>query len=136
MRFLIALILFGFLNSCAETGKTNTQHDLNSYLIKKIRKQNDWFIIFANKHDSTFMIVSKRPETVNQNLGKIKIGEYYNLKLTSIIPVIHGVKLIPINYLDFSGINLDKKTVVNINPEKGIYDIYSADNLTGLFLLK
>jgi hypothetical protein len=44
--------------------------------------------------------------------------------------------MIPMNYLDFAGIELDKRTLVNINPEKGIFDIYSSDNLKGLYLVK
>jgi hypothetical protein len=82
------------------------------------------------------MIVSKKADIVNPEREKIKTGNYYKFRLSSIIPVLNGVKMIPINYLDFAGIKLDEQTLVNINPEKGIYDIYSSDNLKGLYFIK
>jgi hypothetical protein len=118
---ILILILF----SCAGIKETNKKHNKDSFLINKIESKNDWYIVYAHRHDSTFMIVSKKVENVNPAWQKLIVGNFYNLKLSSIIPVINGVKMIPINYLDFAGISLDEKTLVNINPIKGIFDIYS-----------
>ncbi len=80
--------------------------------------------------------MSKKYLLVMPNHPKIKVGNSYKLKLNSIIPVINGVKMIPMNYLDFEGISLDEKTTININPDGGIYDIYKSDNLKGLYLFE
>ena len=127
-------ILILFIVSCAGIRQSNQKHDTNSFLINKIETKNDWYIVYANRHDSTFMIVSKKAEIVNPTWNKIKVGNYYSFKINSIIPVINGVKMLPVNYLDFAGISLDERTIVNINPNKGVFDIYSAEKLKGLFL--
>jgi hypothetical protein len=136
MKNIIISTLTLFLFSCIGLKQINKEHNKDTFLINKIESKNNWYIVYANRHDSTYMIVSKRPEIANPKWEKIKVGNYYNLKLNSIIPVINGVKMLPMNYLDYSGISLDERTVVNINPEKGIYDIYSSTNLKGLFLMK
>lgn len=127
-------ILILFIVSCAGIRQSNQKHDTNSFLINKIETKNDWYIVYAHRHDSTFMIVSKKMEIVNPTWNKIKVGNYYSFKINSIIPVINGVKMLPVNYLDFAGISLDERTIVNINPNKGVFDIYSAEKLKGLFL--
>ena len=131
-KIIPVLILCMF--SCAGIKQTNQKHNVDSFIINKIETKNNWYLVYANRHDSTFLIVSKKAEIVNPTGDKIVVGNYYNFKLSSIIPVINGVKMIPFNYLDFAGISLDEKTLVNINPDKGIFDIYSAENLKGLFL--
>jgi len=131
-KIIPILILFMF--SCAGTRQSNQKQETDSFLISKIETKNDWYIVYANRHDSTYMIVSKKAEIVNPTWNKIKVGNYYNLKINSIIPVINGVKMMPVNYLDFAGISLDERTIVNINFNKGIFDIYSAEKLKGLFL--
>lgn len=136
MKILLFLILIVILNSRATSEKINQQQNLNSFLIKNIECKNNWFIISAYRNDSTFMIVSKKVVILNPNWEKLKIGNYYSLKLSSIIPVINGVKMNPINYLDFAEIKLDEEIFVNINPKKGVFDIYSSENLKGLYLIK
>lgn len=131
-KFVLMVILF--MLSCAGIKQKRQNHNDDSFLINKIESKDNWYIVYACRHDSVFMIVSKKTEIVNQNWAKIIIGKYYNLRLSSIIPVINGVKMFPVNYLDYAGISLDEQTFVNINPSKGIFDVYSAENLKGLFL--
>ena len=133
MKKIIPLLIL-FMFSCAGIRQTNQKHNADSFLINKIETKNDWYIVYVKRHDSTFMIVSKKAEIVNPTWNKIKVGNYYSFKINSIIPVINGVKMISVNYLDFAGISLDERTIVNINPNKGIFDIYSAEKLKGLFL--
>lgn len=136
MKNIAISILILFLFSCTGIKRINQEHDFDSFYINKIASKNDWYFVYANRHDSTFVIVSKKADVVNPVWEKLKIGNYYNFRLSSIIPVINGVKMIPINYLDFTGIRLDERTSVNINPEKGIYDIYSSENFIGIYLVK
>lgn len=136
MKQTVFSILIIFLLSCNGIKQINQGHDKDSYQINKIESNSDWYFVYAIRHDSTFLIVSKKANIANPALGEIKIGNYYNLRLSSIIPVINGVKMIPMNYLDFAGIKLDERTFVNINPNKGIFDIYSAENLKGLYFIK
>jgi hypothetical protein len=136
MKQTIITILILFLLSCNGIKQINQVHDKDSFQINRIESKNDWYFIYAIRLDSTFMIVSKKVDIEKPEWEKIKTGNYYKFRLSSIIPVINGVKMIPINYLDFAGIKLDEQTLVNINPEKGIYDIYSSDNLKGLYFIK
>lgn len=136
MKSLFLSILIIFFYSCSDVKQVVKEDSTNSFYIDKIDSNNDWSFIYTNRNDSVFLIVSKRAEIINPNWEEIKVGNYYNLNLTSIIPVINGTKLFPINYLDFEGISLDEKTTVNINPEMGIYDIYSSKNLKGLYLVQ
>lgn len=106
------------------------------YQIKQIKRDHNWFIIIASRHDSLFKIVSQKAELPFSECDEIKVGKYYDLRIQSIIPIINGVKMWPVNYLDFGGIKLDDKTVVNIDPESGIFDIYWVTNLKGLYLIK
>ena len=131
----LSIMILSFL-SCSGVKQINLVPDKDSYKVNKIDSKNDWYFIYASRNDSTFMIVSKKVEVTNPDWEKIRPDNYYNFKLSSIIPVINGVKMIPVNYLDFAGIELDKQTYVNINPDKGIFDIYSTDNLKGLFFIK
>jgi general stress protein 26 len=68
--------------------------DKDSYKVNKIDSKNDWYLIYASRNDSTFMIVSKKAEVTNPDWEKIRPDNYYNFKLSSIIPVINGVKMI------------------------------------------
>ena len=136
MKQTIFSILTLFFLSCSGVKQINQVTDKDSYKVNKIESKNDWSFIYTIRNDSTFMIVSKKTEVVSPDWEKIKIDSYYNFKLSSIIPVINGVKMIPMNYLDFAGIELDKRTFVNINPDKGIFDIYSSENLKGLYFIK
>jgi hypothetical protein len=136
MRIFFFVIIFSILFSCSGNKRIPEQIDSSLYRIKKIENKKNWYIIFANRNDSTFMIVSKKNALVSPYWEKIKIGSSYKLSLKSIFPVINGVKMMPMNYLDYEGISIDENTIVNIDPQKGIYDIYSTNDLSGLFFVK
>jgi hypothetical protein len=136
MRLTIIAILIVVLFSCVSHKQVTEDLSPNTFYIDKIKTKNNWHFIHASRNDSVFMIVSKKALIFMPNHQKIKVGNYCDLNLNSIIPVINGIKMIPMNYLDFEGISLDERTTVNINPDKGIYDIYKSDNLNGLYLKK
>jgi Ser-tRNA(Ala) deacylase AlaX len=132
MRSLLTLIFILYLFDC----NIALSQDHTNYQIQEIKKDHDWYIIIATRNDSLFKIVSQKVEILTHDSVKIQIDKYYNLELHSIIPIIDGVKMWPINYLDFDGLILDDKTTLNIDPEKGIFDLYSASNLKGLYLIE
>jgi hypothetical protein len=40
------------------------------------------------------------------------------------------------NYLDISGISFDPDSDIFVSPEKGIYGLYSCQNIKGICLVK
>jgi hypothetical protein len=128
---IIILLLFS-LNEFNIYGQNNNE---NNFLIKQIKSKKGWYIIYAVKNDSLYKIVSKKVEYQNKECTRIQIGRYYNFIIQSNIPVINGVKLLPMNYLDVKTPFYDKKSVFSIEPEKGLFDSYQAKNLWGLCLI-
>ena len=114
-------------------GQKNTD---NSFLIKKIKSSNSYFIIYAERNDSLFKIVSKKTKHKNQECTKLTVGHQYTLVLHSNIPEVDGVKLMPINYLDVKTIFSPGQSVWSIEPKKGIFDTFHAENIEGRCLKK
>jgi len=135
MKILLCICSVLTLLSCSTPkGIAQGQKEEPGYLIKKIKSKNSWHIIYAQKQDSLYKIV---------------VGKYYDLELKSRrenVPVINGVKLKPVNYLDVKSpaydkegvecYSYDEKTEICIEPKKGIYDLYYTDDLKGLCYLK
>jgi hypothetical protein len=108
----------------------------NLYQVYKLDSINDFYLIYAKKGDSLFKIISKR-ELV-KHMKKIEINETYPFKLHSrreSLPTIDGIKLEPINYLDVECFAFDKETTICIERNNGIYDLYFAENIKGLFFI-
>src|SRR6218665_62905 len=135
----IAYIYFVFiLFSCSSSNFLTQDKSASGYLIKKIRTKNSWYIIYAEKQDSLYKIVTGR-EKGNENCQKIVVGKYYNLELYSRrenAAVINGIKLKPVNQLDIECFEYDDKTQICIEPKNGIYDLYYTRDLKGLCYLK
>lgn len=144
------------LFSCAIAKKTITlpNNDM-SYLIKKIDKKHSWYIIYAERNDTLFKIVSHAEKNTRHNYTKIAVGKSYNFELKSKrenIPIINGVLLRPVNYLHIANATsyesngcecyiyykklyiFNKKLVICTDPERGIYDLYYSDNLKGIYV--
>jgi len=139
MRNYIVLALVLLLFSCSGLNKVNQDHSDTSYLIKNIKSKNDWHIIYAVRNDSLFKIVVKKEASGVQGGRKIIAGQYYNLVLHSRrenAPVIDGIKIRPINYLDIQCYTYDKNTTICIEPRKGILDLYHAENIKGLYFIE
>lgn len=143
---LVSVILF----SCSTTKKTMTVSDNNTnYLIKKIDKNNSWYIIYAERKDTLFKIVSYAESKVDENCKKIVVGGKYDFELKSKkenVPVINGIRLKPMNHLDVEskvfekdGVEcyvFDKKTTICLDPKRGIYDLFYTNDLKGICYLK
>ena len=143
MKNLIMFLFIILLALSCSSVKKSIQEDNTCFFIKRIVSKNSWWIIYAQKQDSLYKIVTAK--NVNNNCEKIVIGRYYELELKSRrknIPVINGVVLKPTNYLEVKSSAYDKngiecyfyddKTEICTNPEKGIHDLFYTDDIKGL----
>ncbi|HMQ49520.1 MAG TPA: hypothetical protein PKA70_18785 [Saprospiraceae bacterium] len=135
------IILFSFfavfllLSAC--TKKIAQVTNGTEYTIKKIQKKNSWYIIYAEKKDTLYKIVSKTDNDIYRDYEKIKVGFGYNIDIHSqkdTSPIIGGVKLDPVGYTGCY--QFDSETNICLEPEKGIYDLYFASNLKGIYIVK
>lgn len=142
-KFIYSLIVIT-LFSCSSS-KLMPQDDISSYQITKINTKKSWHIIYAKKQDSLYKIVVEKKKNNTKYCNKIEVGGFYDLELKSRrenIPVIGGVKLKPINYLDVESLaydkegtecyKYDKKFEICTEPQNGIFDIYYTSDLVGL----
>lgn len=138
MKTLIYLLVSVVLFSCSTTKKAMTVSNNNiDYLIKKIDKKNSWYIIYAEKKDTLFKIVSYAESKVDENCKKIVVGGKYDFKLKSKkenAPIIGGIKLDPVGYTGCY--EFDKETTICLEPERGIYDLFYTNDLKGICYLK
>lgn len=107
------------------------------YNIKKIKSRNNIYIIYAQRNDTLFKILSsKEKNPIDSGYKKICKGGCYPLDLESLFPSkLFGVKLMPPGSTGRSGINFDG-TLVEIEPKKGIWDLFYAKNLKGLYIIE
>lgn len=105
------------------------------YEVYKIDSINVFYIVYAKRNGVNFKIVSKKEESSNCN--KIKVTSNYNLKLKSILrqEVKLGNKSISsAGNLLVNCFTFEQNT--EICREKGISDLYRAENLIGLCLIQ
>lgn len=137
MKYYIIFILL-FLSSiaCSQTKHVTQNDQYMLYRITKIKKEKSIFIIYAQKNDSVFKIVSETKEKNIFDCAKIKKGKYYDLDLNIIYPVEYypllGVKG-PTNFLD---VIFTLNGVAVPLEEKSHYKLYEAKNLKGLCLIE
>lgn len=139
MKNLVYLLLsIVLLSSCSGTKKARkVSVSDKSYRIKKINKKNSWYIIYAEKKDSLFKIVSYADSSTNGNCKKIVVGGLYDFELKSKnenAPIIGGIKIAPIGYTGCY--EFDKETTICLEPERGIYDLFYTNDLKGICFLK
>jgi hypothetical protein len=131
MRTFILAGLIIFTHSFYGLILSGQDNNDNSYQIKQIKTKKGWYIFYAVKNDTLFKIVSEKIKHKDQNCNTIEVGKYYKLVLHSNIPEINGVKLMPINYLDVKTMYSPGQSVFSIEPKKGIFDTFHADNIKG-----
>ena len=124
--------------SCTKKSVINTtgMKETGQIRVYKISSINSYHIIYAQRNDTLFKIVSKKEYITNCN--SIRKNGSYDLKLHSIIMnrEIGGVKILPQNSMLVNCYGFDKNTSICIEPKKGIYDLYVTENLKGLCLEK
>jgi hypothetical protein len=140
----ICLFFLIFSNACNTKRLINEKEEKEESVVTKIDSINNFYIIYASKNNSKFKIISpKNTKKKIKNCVEIAIENSYNFILKSGLearkespPIIGGIKLEPANYLDIHCYSYDDDTFICIEPEKGIYDLYSCENLVGLCFIK
>jgi hypothetical protein len=94
------------------------------YKISKIDSINEVYIIYAEKNDSIFKVVS---EKVTGNCNKIKEGFTYALECKSLINGVAGKRHI-------AGVNFNG-TIIRLEGDKVVWDLFYCENLKGLCLI-
>ncbi|MDC0584318.1 hypothetical protein OAO55_01165 [Bacteroidales bacterium] len=109
------------------------------FKVFEVEEFDDVFVIYAQRKDSIFKIITKSvPELDCKKKSKLKINKYYKLNLTSLTSsvFINGVKVDTWNTNEFlTCINIWGQ-IFCIEPERGINELYKAENLNGLYFVK
>ena len=129
--FLIFLFL-GIVFFSSFTQKSNDCKEID-YTVIKIDSIKNWYLIYATRNDSIFKIVSIKNQ--NCKCGRISVGNRYRLELQKRLENVlskEGLKVLPMNYSDISGIGFDQNTDVFVPYEKGVFGLYSCKNMNGL----
>jgi len=138
MKYLLYIFISIIALSCSNIKKTTTAMYKNTpYLIKEIDKKNSWYIIYAERRDTTYKIVSKVDNSIKENCKTIiAVGKRYNFKLKSNkqnAPILNGIKLDPVGYTGCY--QFDAETTICLEPKQGIYDLFHTDDLKGICYL-
>ena len=104
------------------------------FKIRKIIPKDSFYIIYASRHDSTFMILSReKPNCLGSEV--IKKHEYYPLSLEKIFPMDSLFGKPVLENLGISRYYITTDCYIERN-EKTHQTIYRATNLCGLYLVK
>lgn len=131
-KCLYVLVLFAVFFSC---NRHVYFSDEPCYRVYKIRLNNEYYEIYAERNGQHYKIVSKKEEP--ETGIRIRRGGCYLFELTSMRespPTINGVNLIPVNYLDVQYVH-PNNSPIKIDGGK-ITDLYYAKNLRGLYLVE
>lgn len=81
MKYIILSLLVSFI-SCAQASDIVLQHENSILLFKilKIRKKEPYYIIYAQRNDSVFKIISEK-SGYGVDSKEIKVGGKYQLYL-------------------------------------------------------
>lgn len=128
IKYLIILFVVICL-SCSQTKQIISSDRMGSedgmYKIKETYNHELFDIIYAQKNDSLFKIISLR-DSIMPNLKPIEVGKKYQLDLVRIYPDYENKKT-QIGAKDSCLMSIEKKSH---------FSLYSATNLNGLFLLE
>lgn len=130
---LIFLLVIGLFFSF--TIKSYDCNDID-YTILKIDSVNNWYLIYATRNDSVFKIASIKNN--NYCCNRISVGRRYNFELQKRLENVlskNGMKLLPVNYFDVTGVIFDNESDVFVAAEKGIFGLYSCKNLMGICIV-
>jgi hypothetical protein len=117
--------------------KANLQIEDSVFYVDHIDSVNTFYLIYASHAKGKIKIVSKKGS--NNNCDKIQIKNSYTFSLHSIWtrPIMMGnVNVSPSLTPHVTGLYFDDSTVIRIDRDNGIYDLYDCDNLKGLCYFK
>jgi hypothetical protein len=130
MKKIILLLIITIISLSCVTSKNKRKSD-DLYNVFKLDSINNYYLIYAKKHDTVYKIICQKQ--IVSHCNKLKLGTFYKFDLYSIrenAPVISGIKMNEVNYLDIKCYQFDENT--SICKEDGIYDLYFARNIKGL----
>lgn len=136
IRYLIVLFIISLFVGCSTTKDVDFIDAVNVDSIYKIRRVinvKPYYIIHAQRNDSTFKIISEIDNNLSSRCRKIKVGNKYILNLVKLFPLdsVFGKPIAPnLGIVDFE---LGHGRVVRIDKETH-YKIYKATNLNGLYI--
>lgn len=138
MKKIIFLFTIGlFITYSAVNSRENCSRNrgiASQYVIKKIKRQKSFYVIYAERNDSTFKIVSNIVNTSISDCTKIKTGNMYSLDLEPIFPVdsLLGKAIAP--DLGIKGFAVSADGEIVMLEKKAHNKIYRALNLNGLYI--
>ncbi|OXA89972.1 hypothetical protein [Flavobacterium hercynium] len=129
-KYIIVLMSFFIFISCVskmkETvklkEKENELSKVGKFEIVKMDSIDNIYLLYARRNDSIIKIVSMKQ--INNNCKKIRIGNYYSLKIKSFFGDNFHQKL------DIKGVKVSN-TVIKLEGNEVIWDLFSSQNLSG-----
>lgn len=141
--FILATVIIATAFSCSVHTRTNQTENKNTYQIKKIKKKNDWYFIYAAQNGKIFLILSLEPKdkTLYSHYPMIHRNGCYRLSLDSFRYVDFESlgRRAPSSNLHISGVQLDSITTIVIDRKiDGYYidDFLFTDDLKGLYYIR
>ncbi|MFA5044312.1 MAG: hypothetical protein WC542_00080 [Paludibacter sp.] len=134
----LVLVFVIFCISCSQTKNIATiesnENNVLLYKIIKIKSIDSCYVIYAQRNDSIFKIISDKDSRYS-NYRKIRTNSKYNLYLTRIFPTdsLFGISIAP--NLGVKGMGVKGGGIVSV--EKISHNsLYMAHNLHGLCIQK
>lgn len=138
MKKIIFLFTIGLFTTCSAVNSQEScpsnREITSQYIIRKIKKQKSFYVIYAERNDSTFKIISNIVDTSISNCSKIKRGNTYFLDLETIFPIdsLLGKAIAP--NLGIKGLTVSADGEIVMLEKKAHNKIYRALNLNGLYI--
>ena len=129
-KILISILV---LSMFVFASQRNLKTSSGPYLIYKIDSIHSYYLVYAKKNDSVYKILSKKAGFVS--CSQLQVNKDYQMNLFSIWNQdiwVGGVNVNPALNLNVTCLGLDDSTSVCIERDKGIYDLFSTNDLKGL----
>lgn len=136
--FGIILLTLLIATACSHRNITRSNSSSNSvdttYTVYKIDSIGNFYLIYAKRTDTLYKIVSEKKYDLR--CKKIKTGKSYSFNLVSIGKnpiIIDGARMYAflVNCLTF-----DEETVICLERENGITDLFYTKDIKGLCFIK
>jgi len=134
-KHLFIVLTLILLFSCNNKVKSllsvvNDNHE-KFYKVYKIDSINNYYLIYLNDKQYNYKVVSEKADNINCR-EKIKVNRKYRLELVSITRSMLGDHFLSYHHL--GGITLGN-TLIRIEREDSIIDLYYAKNIKGLCIV-
>jgi len=134
-KHLFIVLTLILLFSCNNKVKSllsvvNDNHE-KFYKVYKIDSINNYYLIYLNDKQYNYKVVSEKADNINCR-EKIKVNRKYRLELVSITRSMLGDHFLSYHHL--GGITLGN-TLIRIERENSIIDLYYAKNIKGLCIV-